>query len=554
MSIPLPPTVQRRSRAGGRAWRTRVAAVGAFALAASLAACGDGSSGSEDDNGTSDSPDETADTDTGGGGPTPGGEITQIVSVDTASFDPARLPNMNPTLSGSALSLVFGQLLWSDTETGEVSPGFAESMTPNDDGTVWTLKLRDGIEFSDGTPLDAEAVKYNWDRLADEETAAVTGPAARSFESEVVDDLTVELRTEQPNFMLDRIVASQLTFIVSPTAIEENPDVFTTDPIGAGPFVLSEAVSGSHYVYVKNDNYWEEGKPYLDQVTLEVIGDRQQQFDSMVSGGADLFIPNSMEAREQMGGADIDLVELTVGGGRIMFFNTARAPFDDPRARHAVARAIDADELAFTQEPGADSGVVTNLFSDSSPFYDPSLEFLSQDTEEAQRLFDELAAEGDPVEFTIVAGGAGGTRAAELMQSKLSDFDNVTVNLDIIPLPNFEEQVTFRGDFDLAFRPGNMFVNAPAPGVYQLLRTGGVSNISNYSSEEMDGLLDDLLAQSDIDGQIDALQAIHELYMEDLPSFPYGNSNLFVAKIPELQGVQNFEEGTVLYQDLYLAE
>lgn len=536
----------------GRRWRSRVVAIGAFALAASLAACGDGSAASEDDAPGDDPADNTQDA--GDGTPSPGGEITQIVSVDTASFDPARLPNMNPTLSGSALSLVYGQLLWSDTESGEVNPGFAESMTPNDDGTVWTLKLRDGIEFSDGTPLDAAAVKYNWDRYADEGTAAVNGPAARTFESEVIDPLTLELRTEKPNFMLDRIVASQLTFIVSPTAIEENPNVFTTDPIGAGPFVLSEAVSGSHYVYVRNENYWEEGKPYLDQVTLEVIGDRQQQFDTMVSGGADLFIPNSMEAREQMGSADIDLDEVTVGGGRIMFFNTARAPFDDPRARHAVARAIDPDELAFTQEPGADSGVVTNLFSAGSPFYDPSLEFVSQDTAEAQRLFDELAAEGKPVEFTIVAGGAGGTRAAELMQSKLSDFENVTVNLDIIPLPNFEEQVTFRGDFDLAFRPGNMFVNAPAPGIYQLLRTGGVSNISKYSSADMDALLDDLLAQRDLDGQLDALRAIHELYMEDLPSFPYGNSNLYVAKIPELQGVQNFEEGTVLYQDLYLAE
>ncbi|GGH41048.1 ABC transporter substrate-binding protein [Microbacterium album] len=536
----------RASVAGARAQRRRLwaPAAGAVALALVLTACGGGDTGG----------DTAPEPNGGNGGPVAGGEISQITSVDISSFDPARLPNMNPTLGVSALSLVYGQLLWADTETGEVSPGIAESMTVNDDGTVWTLKLREGVEFTDGTPYDAEAVKFNWDRLADEETAAVNGAAARSFESTVVDPLTLELHTEKPNFLLDRVVAAQLTFIASPTAIEGNPDVFTTDPVGAGPFDLTEAVSGSHYVYTRNDGYWEEGKPYLDKVTLRVVADRQQQFDTVATGGADLFIGNSMEAREILASADLTIPDIQVGGGRMMFFNTTRAPFDDPRARHALALALDAEELAFTQEPGADSAHVTNLFAPNSPYYDESLTIPGQDIDEAQRLFDELAAEGKPVEFSLVAGGAGGTRAAELLQAKMTEFDNVTVNLDIIPLPNYEEQVAFRGDFDLTFRPGNMFVNSPAPGIDQLLRTGGVSNHSRYSSAEMDALLDAVLAEPDVEGQREALAQVHELFLEDMPFFPYGNSNLIIAHIPRLAGIQPYEEGSLLYQELYLEQ
>ncbi|NDK31971.1 ABC transporter substrate-binding protein [Nesterenkonia haasae] len=531
--------------------RKYLALLGALTVPFALASCGGDADG--DDQGAETDQDDSAngEDDASNGEPVSGGEVTQVISVDTSTWDPARLPNMNPTLSASPFSAVYGQLLYSNVESGEVEPGLAESMTPNEDGTVWELTLRDGVEFSDGTAFDAEAVKTNWDRLADPETSAVSAPAAQSFESEVIDELTLELTTEEPDFFLDRVVASQLTFIVSPTAMDENPDVFTDDPVGAGPFVLSEAVSGSHYVYTPNENYWDEGKPYLDQLTIQVIGDRQQQRDTVSSQNTDLFIANAMGAEEWIAGTDMQLPSFDVGGSRSMFFNTARAPFDDPRAREAIALALDLEDIAYANEPEEGSTSPDSLFAEDSPFYDVDFALPSQDPDEAQRLFDELAEEGSPVEFSIVAGGAGGTRSAELIQSELGAYENVTVNLDIIPLPNFEEQVAFRGEFDLAIRPGSMFVNSPSPGIDQLLRTGGVNNISNYSSDEMDELLDAVRAESEVEDQRDALSEVFDLYLEELPWLPFGNTELVVTHIPELEGIELFEEGTARYQELY---
>src|SRR5699024_1307126 len=120
-----------------------------------------------------------------------GGTLTVTNSTDARTFDPAQLQTNAPGSEHSRLAAVYGSLLWRDM-SGEVHSGLAESMT-TEDGQVWSLTLQPDLTFTDGTPLDAEAVKFNWDRLADPATGSTVLSAVKDIEVKVIDDITVQV-------------------------------------------------------------------------------------------------------------------------------------------------------------------------------------------------------------------------------------------------------------------------------------------------------------------------------------------------------------------------
>ena len=173
-------------------------------LALSIAACGG------DDSSTSDTQSaSTAPTSTGGGAtattaaeqdssaPKSGGSLTYAVAAESVGLDPvvSNLPGAGT--GGNELVALYDTLIRFNPETGAFEPRLAESLTPNDDLTVWTLKLRPDITFTDGTPLDADAVTFHLKRLVDQKSRSATllAPIA-SYEA--VDPLTVQLTMKQP--------------------------------------------------------------------------------------------------------------------------------------------------------------------------------------------------------------------------------------------------------------------------------------------------------------------------------------------------------------------
>src|SRR5699024_330045 len=117
---------------------------------------------------------------------TAGGDLTVLIEIPARSFDPTVDTTMASTGDGARNAAVFDHLLYLDPATGEAIPHVAESLTPNDDGTVWTLTLRDGIEFSDGTAYDAEAVKYTYEHIVEVGVQAI-GRTVDTWTMDVVD-------------------------------------------------------------------------------------------------------------------------------------------------------------------------------------------------------------------------------------------------------------------------------------------------------------------------------------------------------------------------------
>ncbi|OHV40391.1 ABC transporter substrate-binding protein [Parafrankia soli] len=416
----------------------------------------------------------------------PGGEATVLMLSDPTTLDPARLGNayaITPVL-GNAL---YGTLLTDDEKTGEIQYSLVESFESADGGATFTLKLRPDLVFSDGTPLDAEAVKFNWDRMRDPATGTTSPAEAAMVKStEVVDERTLKatMATPVPNYAYS-IVTSAMNWVASPAALQKGAEAFNENPIGAGPFTLERWSRQANLDLVKNPRYWDAPKPYLDRLTLRAATDSSQRYNTLISGGADVAVDsnwlNIAKGRKQ--GLTVDVQELN--GGTILALNMRRAPFDDVRARRAVSAALDLDALNQAVYSG-EAEMVDTLFAEGSPFYSDT-PLRRQDKATAQRLFDELAADGKPVSFTFSAYPSTENRTtAENIQAQLSTFNNVKVEIATVDFSQLA-RVRSEHDFDMIVSGG--FFRDPEPGMWTVFHSTSVANQTGIDDPMLDEAL-----------------------------------------------------------------
>ncbi|HJP75644.1 MAG TPA: ABC transporter substrate-binding protein, partial [Pseudonocardiaceae bacterium] len=293
-------------------------------------------------------------------------------------------------------------MLTDDPVTNVIQNKMAESFTSSDGGSTFQLKLRPGLTFSDGSPLDATAVKFNWDRIKNPTLGSQTRLDAMLIASTAVADpltLTVKLVSPMPNFA-QVVISDSLNWIASPTALQGGQAAFDANPIGAGPYTLQQWTRQDKVELAKNPRYWDPPRPYLDHLTVRFSLDSNQRVNTLMSGGADVEVETSWTTIAKARAAGFPVNVGAFSGGQYMAMNMRRAPFNDIRARQAVAEALDMNAINLAVYEGKAQTVPT-LFTESSPFYSPDLKLLQPDKATAQRLFDELAAEGKPVSFVF---------------------------------------------------------------------------------------------------------------------------------------------------------
>jgi peptide/nickel transport system substrate-binding protein len=486
------------------------------------------------------------------GPPQRGGEATIVLGVEAVrGLDPAQLFNLTPSGDANRMSAIFGTLLWSDAATGEISPGLAESMTPNVDGTQWTLTLRPDLRFSDGTPFDAEAVRFNYARITD--------PATRSPLATLLDGVTMEVRDARtlaftlttPNFSFDQVIATNLAFIGSPTAIEADPGAFANAPVGAGPFVLQEWVRDDHMTLARNPDYFDPARPLLDTVIFKPMRDPTQRINTVTSGQAQAAVLGSELAyRESAVERRLTVTEAPAGGGPMLMFNTARAPFDDVRARRAVAMALDLNDLASVVDPGA--GAPAGLFGPSSPYGDGDAPLVPHDTAGAQKLFSELAAEGKPVAFTVTLPQSGlFQRTAEYVQSRLSTLRDVSVQIEIVDNATLDQKVFRDHDYDLSAQI--VPLPDPEPNLYKLLHSGGQTNYTGFADPALDAALDAARSARDEAARKDAYATVQQIVADQVPILPFREQAAYTVHSPDLTGLVLHGDGSLLFDRLGMA-
>ncbi len=369
---------RRRFLAGGGA------AVGGALLggagASLLAACGGSSSGK-----ASGGPAPTSSANAGITNATPktGGNLIVATEAEDNGF--------NPTIaSWDVTGLMYGAAIFDALTAidinGKPQPNLAQAVTPNADATQFTITLRPGIKFHDGTPLDAKAVAMtleanvkspqNGPALFNVSNIAPTGPMA----------VTVTCKESWPAF--PNYLAGAIGTIMSPTMLAE-PNGGNLKPIGTGPFVFKEWVPNDHLTVVKNPNYWRSGRPYLDQVTFRPIPDHQSRANALKAGDIDIMHTDDPQDAQSFPGnkAFVSITDLdnnaTEREVHFYMINTAKPPFDDVRVRQALAYATDRNRIHSIVD--VVNPVVSSPFNTSSPYY-TAVDYPNYDPAKAKQL------------------------------------------------------------------------------------------------------------------------------------------------------------------------
>jgi ABC-type transport system substrate-binding protein len=264
--------------------------------------------------------------------------LTIVTGTDIEGLD-IQLAWSMPTLS--VLDHVYETLFSIDTD-GTVKPLLAESFTPTGDNE-YTIKLRKGIKFTDGTPFNAAAVKANLERVLNPDTKAVLRLYIDMIsEVRAPDDDTVVIVTKAPYIPLhSHLAVYGATSMISPAALEKGNDFLAANAVGTGPFMVKEWKKGESITLVRNDDYWGE-KARLDEVVFKVVPETAARLVAVESGDADvaLRVP-ATEADRLKANPEFQIDETPSLRTIFIFFNTTQPPFDDVRVRQAVNYGVD---------------------------------------------------------------------------------------------------------------------------------------------------------------------------------------------------------------------
>ena len=283
---------------------------------------------------------------------------------------------------------------------GTIEPILAEELPVIDeeDPTIWHVKLREGIEFTDGTPLNAEAVKFNVERIMDPEYGSVLAEELGGLTSAtVIDELNVDLVTEAPDpLLINRLRRLRL---VSPTAAAEA--TYSENPVGTGPYVFGEWRRGQSLTLRANPEYWGEPKPTIEEVEIRFIPDANTRISALQSGEISVAVnpPDSQVGSLQ---EEPNLQILFVEGGESgsTRLNTSTAPYDDVRFRQALNYALDKETMSTQLFDGLYPVQDCNLAPPGVQGHNDELEAYPYDPDMARQLMSEAGVEeGFTVEF-----------------------------------------------------------------------------------------------------------------------------------------------------------
>jgi peptide/nickel transport system substrate-binding protein len=448
--------------------------------------------------------------------PKKGGTIRYMYPTETAggfgTVSVQLAPNTNEQFA------IFDALVAMSTK-GKVQYRLAESLTSNDN-VVWTMKLRPGVEFSDGTPFNAEAVKFNWDfRTAPENSRVIpTGVAAFAeiASTQVVDPLTLRITLKGPNGTYPEALSLHMgNFIGSPTAMRAmGAAEFNLKPVGAGPFMFSEWTRGSSFTVVRNPNYYIKGLPYLDKIVFLYVADDAQRYNTLVSGGGDIDHTAVLETQAKARSAGYAVKEVVPAGGIGIRFNVKVPPFDDIRARQAVSLALDFDLLNQAVFGGLAEPAKT-IFPKGSAYYHKGAKQATPNAKKAQALFDELANEGKPVNFTFLSTSTEPySTLTNYVGARLASFQNVKMTTDIRAGSGFlapyiaQTYGVFSGSFTTD--PTRLCLNYCST---------GTQNRTSYADPATDAALAEFRAATTPAAKKKAMDAAQELLVKGIPDY-----------------------------------
>jgi peptide/nickel transport system substrate-binding protein len=498
-----------KDKHGHAPWHRIIAVL--LALVFVAAACGgdDGGSAGGDDGGTDGTTTTASDAK-----PVAGGELIFGTESDVATLAPGEAAQP----SDKVITLGIYDPLTTYVD-GKIEPFLAESIEANDDLTQYTIVLRDGVTFHDDTPLTADAVVKHFDRLKDPATACPCATNVGIIESMETPDgpegLSVVFNLGTPSVAFPDMLAGSSGYIESPTAAAAGTN-FKTDGVGTGPFVLAEFSAGERVVLEKNPDYWgtdEDGTqlPYLDKLTVVPIPDSGQRVAALETGDIDIFQTADSKTVKQAEDSGFAAQKISGSSSTILLMNNAKPPFDDVRARQAVAYALDKDLLNNRVYDGVRVPSYSGFALDSA-YYNPDAGTPQYDPDKAAELVEELGG----LKFSLVCIPTPEAEQILNIAKQLGEAVGMEIELQTQEQGAFVNRMFSKsGDYEAACFRSTHFIEPDAirPG----LTTDDAGNLVFYSNSDVDRLLDEGRQTADFDERKAMYDEVQEITGEEVP-------------------------------------
>jgi peptide/nickel transport system substrate-binding protein len=464
-----------------------------------------------------------------GGGPA-GAQPARDALVVAMEAEP---PGLDP---GQALGLhtlrvtheIFETLVATSSESTDVVPGLAESWQASADGLAWTFKLRRGVTFHDGTPLDAAAVKFTFDRVIDPDHpharsgkwSFVVGYLSSVKSVEVVDPLTVRLHLKYPTSSLLALLALPNCAIVSPAAFARAPADFSYQPVGSGRYRLESWDRGSRLVLRRNESYWgQKGKPAV--IVYRWIAESNARVTELLTGGVDLILPVPPDFVERLERTpQVTVYKKTGLTAWYVGFNVDKKPFTDRRVRQALNHAVNKEAIVRDILKG--TGIVaTGPLLPGTWAFEPGVKKYPYDVATAKRLLAEAGyPAGFETDFWVPDSGSGMQSPVEMstvIQANLAAI-GVKANLKTFEWGSYLGKVRAEAPALFAF---SWFLKSEDPdlSLYPLFfsKNSPLPNRSNYANPEVDQLLVQARQVADRGKRAELYRRAQRMIVEDAP-------------------------------------
>ncbi|MEZ4508013.1 MAG: ABC transporter substrate-binding protein [Thermomicrobiales bacterium] len=441
----------------------------------------------------------------------PGGTLRMGMQSDPGGLD----PQLNSaTALWKATELIYSFLTQVNPDL-TVRPDLAKSWEISEDGLTYTFKLNPAT-FHNGRAVVAADVKYSFERLVDPATASPTAGSLVSMQSiEAPDDETVVITLTQPNAAFLVELSGMGCIIIPKEVVEEHGDLMQV-AVGSGPFKFVEYVPNTHIKLEKNPDYFESGLPYLDAVEMLIAAEDNSRTAALIQGTVDFieYVP-SQDIPILEADSSIKLAGNSIQQIRMIAFNLTREPFDNPQVRKAISMAVDRGPII----DAALSGYGTPTEQIFAADFWASLgerEIPAPDIEGAKALLAE-AGFPDGIKTTLTGWAEYGflKNAAVVVQEQLKQI-GIEAELNLLDTGSMLQTVYTDFDFDVVVTGDSTYVD-PNSLIYRNFKTGEGGNFSQYSDPEMDQLIDDGIATTDLAARTEIYQTISEKLLVDLP-------------------------------------
>lgn len=458
-----------------------------------------------------------------------------------------------------------------DVSASAFVPDLIESFSVNEDGTVMTVKLPEGYTYSNGDPLDAQALADTINRYA------TISPYSFDYDGleavNVIDPTTLEIVNANGfNVMYPTLISSFGAAWDVAAAEEMGDEAFASNPVGSGPFMLkTEWAPGQDLELVRNDKYRtnmpmveNKGPVHLDEVLVRFIEDAQTRANELEAGSVDIVYGlSALAAASMQDNPDFQIFKIINPGQNNITMNTSRAPFDDLKVRQAVAMAVNREQIEV-----ALNGAATAEYAFVAPTmlnYDPAAQEYSKtkypfDLEAAKALLVEAGWEdsdgdgivekdGQPftVEMLVSSDSAIQTNAAPVVQAQLK-----ALGIDVkvaMQTNSYVRETMLSGDYDMSFSD-YIWVD---PDILTYRYTEGFSR-SQFAPPELAEMLEKARYIPDNAERTAAYLDIQKYLLDNVPSIPLMNENLYIGARSWVKDIVIVNPYAVLLNDVTIVE